>query len=108
MAAIQAQAFHRPNAFAPLDALIYYAFQARLLKNRGPAPRSLASGRAGHLNCCVVYVAQRCQRAHGLLLRDPTAGVCLVARSSWGPLVCSRGLMRRTQQWCTHERCQWW
>lgn len=35
MAAIQAQAFHRPNAFAPLDALIYYAFQARLLRTEG-------------------------------------------------------------------------
>ncbi len=78
-----------------------------LAQNRGPAPRSLAPGKAGHLNCCVVYVAQRCQRAHGLLLRDPTAGVCLVVRSLWWPLVCSRVLLRRTQEWCTHERCQW-
>ena len=30
MAAIQAQAFHRPHAFAPLDTLLYYAFQARI------------------------------------------------------------------------------
>ena len=29
VAAIQAQAFHRPHAFAPLDTLLYYAFQAR-------------------------------------------------------------------------------
>ena len=35
VAAIQAQAFHKPSAFAPLDTLLYYTFQVRRSKPFG-------------------------------------------------------------------------
>jgi hypothetical protein len=76
VAAIQAQAFHRPNAFAPLDALIYYAFQARLLRVEGRRAAQPGFERVSR-TACAVCVAQRRRWAHGLSLpRQGSAWAC--------------------------------
>lgn len=48
VAAIQAQAFHKPSAFAPLDTLLYYTFQVRRSKPFGYlVPHLRGGGKAG-------------------------------------------------------------